>query len=178
MDEGALRAELDQVTSELTAAQTEYASLGAKVAGLAARQSALKKTLQVAEPAESTVPVPAQRYRTDAIVAVLSQAGSPLAIRDVIAGLRGTGRAEETYDNVSTDLAYLAERGRITRVRRGTYATALQHRSLQYCPNGHEFMWQPAPGACPYCTLTTEERISGLQQTAASSACPPDCCPT
>jgi hypothetical protein len=31
MEEDALRAELDQVTSELMAAQTEYASLGAKV---------------------------------------------------------------------------------------------------------------------------------------------------
>ena len=177
MDEAALRAELDHVTSELGAAQTEHASLGAKIAGLVARQSALRKTLQVVEPGEDTDPVPRQRYRTDAIVAVLTKAGSPLAINDVIAGLRGTGRPGEAYDNVSTDLAYLAEKGRITRVKRGTYATALQHRSLQHCPNGHEFRWQPARGLCPYCTLTTEERISGLRQTTASADCPQDCCP-
>jgi hypothetical protein len=32
---------------------------------------------------------------------------------------RQVGRGHETYDNVGIDLAYLAERGRITRVRRG-----------------------------------------------------------
>jgi len=37
---------------------------------------------------------------------------------------RQAGRGRETYDNVGVDLAYLAERGRITRVRRGIYAPA------------------------------------------------------
>jgi len=177
VNEDALQDELDQVTSELAAAQTEYASLEAKIAGLTARQSALRKTLRAAAPPGGTATAPTQRYRTDAIVAVLTQAGDSLAINDVIAGLQAAGRLEETYVNVSTDLAYLAEKGRITRVKRGTYATALAHRSLQRCSAGHEFMWQPAPGICPYCSLTTEERISGLQRTAASSACPPNCCP-
>ena len=177
MSDDVLQAELTQVTSELAAARTEYASLGAKIAGLKARQSALRKTLQVTEPAEGTVMRPSQRYRTDAIVAVLAEACAPLSIKEVIAGVRNTGRPEETYDNVSIDLAYLAERGRIARVKRGTYATAVQHRSLQKCPSGHEFMWQPAPGLCPYCTLTSEARIAVLQRTEASSACPSDCCP-
>lgn len=177
MDDDALKAELTQVTSELAAARTQYASLGAKIAGLEARQSALRKTLQVTEPALGTLTGPSQRYRTDAIVAVLTEAGAPLPIKDVIAGVRSTGRPEETYDNVSIDLAYLAERGRIARVRRGTYATAVQHRSLQKCPGGHDFMWQPAAGLCPYCTLTSEDRIAGLQRTEAFSACPSDCCP-
>ncbi len=176
VDETILQAELGQVTSELAAARTEYTSLGAKIAGLAARQSALRKALNETEPVGGSVTTPAQKYRTDAIVAVLEQAGTSLAIKDVIAGLRNTGRPEETYDNVSVDLAYLAEKGRIVRVRRGTYATAVQHRSVQKCPNGHEFLWQPAFGVCPYCSLTSEDRIEGLRRTEASSACPPDCC--
>lgn len=41
----------------------------------------------------------------------------------VIEVVRGDG-GHETYDNVGVDLAYLAERGRITRVRRGIHASA------------------------------------------------------
>jgi hypothetical protein len=176
VNEDILQAELGQVTSELVAARTEYASLGAKIAGMAARQSALRKALDEIEPAGGTVTTPAQKYRTDAIVAVLEKAGTSLPIKDVVAGLRNTGRPEEAYDNVSVDLAYLAEKGRIVRVRRGTYATAVQHRSIQKCPNQHEFTWQPAPGVCPYCSLSSTDRIEGLRQTEASTACPPDCC--
>jgi hypothetical protein len=47
-----------------------------------------------------------------------------MSINDVVAALRQAGRGHETYDNVGVDLAYLAERGRITRVRRGIYAPA------------------------------------------------------
>jgi hypothetical protein len=177
MKDQTLKSELDEVTSELAAAETEYASLGAKIAGLTARRSALSKALLIPEPAGSGITGPAQRYRTDAIVAVLTEASTPLSIREVISGLRRMGRPEETYDNVSVDLAYLAEKDRIARVRRGIYATGLQHRAVQRCPSGHEFMWQPAAGLCPYCTLTSEERIAGLQRTEASSPCPADCCP-
>jgi hypothetical protein len=47
-----------------------------------------------------------------------------MSINDVLAALRQAGRGHETYDNVGADLAYLTERGRITRVRRGIYASA------------------------------------------------------
>jgi hypothetical protein len=40
----------------------------------------------------------------------------------VIAALHDSGRENETYDNVAADLAYLADRGRIVRLRRGVYA--------------------------------------------------------
>jgi hypothetical protein len=44
-----------------------------------------------------------------------------MTIKDVIAALRGKGREHESYDNVAADLAYLADRGRIARLRRGVY---------------------------------------------------------
>jgi hypothetical protein len=44
-----------------------------------------------------------------------------MSINDVVAALQGAGRPNETYDNVAADLAYLVERDRITRVRRGLY---------------------------------------------------------
>ena len=176
MNREALQAELDQVTSELGVAQTEYASMGAKIAGLSARQSALRRALQTTDHEAGVLTALAPRYRTDAIVTVLTDGSSALSIKEIVAELRGSGRPNETYNNVSADLAYLAEKGRIARVKRGIYGTAIQHRSVQNCPAGHEFLWQPAPGACPYCVLTSEERIAGLQRTEASRPCPPDCC--
>ncbi len=123
MDEDALRSELDQVTSELAATRIQYASIGAKIAGLEAQQLALTRALthgrQTTDGTETT-----PRYRTDAIVAVLEASGTEMSIQDVIAGLADVGRPGETSDNVGVDLAYLAERGRVNRVRRGVYAAA------------------------------------------------------
>jgi hypothetical protein len=128
MDGEALRPELDRVSSQLAKARIEYASLGARIAGLEAQHSALQSALQSAlrkaverGPAATGA---APRHRTDAIVAVLAASGSEMSIQDVIAGLGETGRPDETYDNVAADLAYLSERGRASRVRRGVYAAA------------------------------------------------------
>ncbi len=121
MDDSTLRSELDQVTAELSAARTQYASLGAKVAGLEAQQLALSKALAHAQPG-TTAPVVAPRHRTDAIVAVLEMTGTEMSIQDVITALGDVGRPGESYDNVSVDLAYLVERGRAKRARRGVYA--------------------------------------------------------
>jgi Transcriptional regulator, AbiEi antitoxin len=118
MNEDALRSEHDQVTAELAAARIEYASLGAKIDGLVARQAGLEKALHALQPAAA----PVEKFRTDAIVAVVTQAGRPLSVHEVITGLRDSGRPHETSDNVSSDLAYLAEKGRIVRVKRGVYA--------------------------------------------------------
>lgn len=120
MDDNALKSELDQVTSELTAARTTYASLGAKIAGLEAQQLALSKALARTQPGAATAPSP--RHRTDAIVAVLEMTGTEMSIQEVIAALGSAGRPGESYDNVSADLAYLTERGRARRTRRGVYA--------------------------------------------------------
>ena len=124
MGDDALESELDQVTTELAAARIEYASLGARIAGLQARHAALSKAVsgagQQSRPSGSAAP----GYRTDAIVAILDAAGSEMSINDVLAAIRQAGRGHETYDNVGVDLAYLAERGRVTRVRRGIYASA------------------------------------------------------
>lgn len=124
MGDDALESELDQVTTELAAARIEYASLGARIAGLQARHAALSKAVsgagQQSRPSGSAAP----GYRTDAIVAIMAAAGTEMSINDVLAALRQAGRGHETYDNVGVDLAYLAERGRVIRVRRGIYAPA------------------------------------------------------
>lgn len=124
MGNDTLESELDQVTAELAAARIEYASLGARIAGLQARHAALSKAVSGADQRSRPSASAAPGYRTDAIVAILDAAGAEMSINDVVAALRQAGRGHETYDNVGVDLAYLAERGRITRVRRGIYASA------------------------------------------------------
>jgi hypothetical protein len=123
MDDDTLKSELDQVTAELAAARTQYASLGARIAGLEAQQLALGKALARTR-AGAAAPAASPRHRTDTIVSVLETAGGEMSIQDVIAALGEAGRPGESYDNVSADLAYLAERGRATRTRRGVYAAA------------------------------------------------------
>lgn len=123
MDDRELQSELDQVTAELTTARIQHASLGARIAGLEAQQLALTRALGKAQPADSSR-AQTPRYRTDAIVAVLEASGTEMSIQDVITGLADVGRPGETADNVGVDLAYLAERGRVTRVRRGVYSSA------------------------------------------------------
>ena len=116
----ALKSELEQVTSDLAAARTEYASLGAKIAGLEARRAALSRALT--GPERRSTGAFTARYRTDAIVAILTDAGVEMSINEVVQALHWAGRPGETYDNVGIDLAYLAEQGRVARVRRGVYA--------------------------------------------------------
>lgn len=123
MDDRQLQSELDQVTAELTAARIQHASLGARIAGLEAQQLALARAVGKAQSVDGGR-VQTPRYRTDAIVAVLETSGTEMSIQEVITGLADIGRPGETYDNVGVDLAYLAERGRVSRVRRGVYAAA------------------------------------------------------
>jgi septal ring factor EnvC (AmiA/AmiB activator) len=117
VDEEPLKSELDQVTAELTVAKTEHASLGARIAGLEARQAALRKTLAETERRNAEPSGIAAMFRTDAIVAVLN---AEMSIKDVVAALRDAGR-DETIDNVGADLAYLKQKGRVARIRRGVY---------------------------------------------------------
>jgi len=121
MDDTTLRSELEQVTSALAAAQTEYASVGARIAGLEAHRAALLRAIPAPD-TEGEGDSIAARHRTDHIVEVLSATGTEMSANDVISALRDTGRPHQTYDNISADLAYLADRGRIARVRRGVYA--------------------------------------------------------
>jgi hypothetical protein len=120
MQDNILRSELEQVNSELAAAEVEYASLGAKIKGLQAQSEALTRALSGmagrSGKASTTKP------RTDAIVDVLMASDAEMTINDVIAALHDSGRDHENYDNVAADLAYLADRGRIDRLRRGVYA--------------------------------------------------------
>jgi len=121
VEDDTLRDELDRVTSQLAAAKTEYTSLGAKIAGLEAQKEALARALAGPERLSAQNVNMAGNYRTDAIVDLLTAADSEMSIKDVIRELRDGGRPHEAYDNVAADLAYLAERKRITRLRRGVY---------------------------------------------------------
>jgi len=116
-----LRSELEQVTAELAAARTEYASLGARIAGVEARRAALSRALTDTDRRGVGDPGLAAGYRTDAIVTVLQRAGTEMSIQDVVVALRDAGRPHETQDNVGVDLAYLAAQGRVVRIRRGVY---------------------------------------------------------
>jgi hypothetical protein len=115
-----LRSELEQVRSELAAAEVEYASLGAKIKGLRAHAEALTQALAGKEGHDGKTSI--AKPRTDAIVDVLKGADTEMTIKDVIAALHDGGRYQESYDNVAADLAYLADRGRIARLRRGIYS--------------------------------------------------------
>jgi hypothetical protein len=113
-----LRSELEQVHSELAAAKVEYASLGAKIKGLQAQSEALTQALSGMAGHSSRASI--TKPRTDAIVDVLMASDTEMTINDVIAALHNSGR-DENYDNVAADLAYLADRGRVDRLRRGVY---------------------------------------------------------
>jgi len=115
-----LSSELEQVRSELAAAEVEYASIGAKIAGLQARREALTRALSGMGGHGSKASI--TRPRTDTIVDALMAADNEMTIKDVIAALHDSGRENETYDNIAADLAYLTDRGRIARLRRGVYA--------------------------------------------------------
>lgn len=121
MEDHSLGSELEQVTSALATAKTEYASLGAKIAGLEAQRAALLRAIPGPHD-EGGGDSFAAEHRTDHIVEVLAATGAEMSANEVIAALHDTGRPGQTYDNVSADLAYLAERGRIARVKRGVYA--------------------------------------------------------
>ena len=124
MEDDKLRSELEQVTSELATAKIKYASLGAEIAGLEARQAALRRALTGTERRDGQSADTLPKYRTDAIVELLTAAGTEMSINDVVAALHEAGRIQETYDNVGADLAYLAQQERITRVSRGRYGPA------------------------------------------------------
>jgi hypothetical protein len=120
MPDDILRSELDRVCSELAAAELEYASLGAKIRGLRAHAEALTQALSGLGGHNGKASI--AKPRTEAIVDVLTEADTEMTIKDVIAALHDGGRYQERYDNVAADLAYLAERGRIARLRRGVYS--------------------------------------------------------
>jgi hypothetical protein len=121
MEDDSLRSEHERANAELAAARRQHASLGARIAGLEAQAAALAKAIHATEGDGQTGLAAALKYRTDEIVEVLEISGAEMSIRDVMAALGTVGRPNETYDNVSADLAYLAERGRIDRPRRGVY---------------------------------------------------------
>jgi hypothetical protein len=122
VEDETLESELDRVTSELAIARTQYARLGANIAGLVAQHAALSRALGGTGRRSAEAPGTAAMFRTDAIVAVLENAGTEMSINDVVTALRDAGRPHETYDNVGVDLAYLAQQRRVARVRRGVYA--------------------------------------------------------
>lgn len=121
MHENDLQAELAAVTSELATAKIANASLVARIAGLQAHRAALQKAMLGTMGTDPTDGDIGSKYRTDDIVEVLTARGTPMSIREVMAALHDVGRPNESYENVGADLAYLVERGRISRNGRGVY---------------------------------------------------------
>lgn len=121
MPEDPLASELRQVTAELTAA-IEGAGSEREIESLRARQALLSKAMAHA-PRRRPAGL-AAGYLTDAIVAVINAAGTEMSADQVLAALRRGGRADDTQQQVLTEMAYLAGRGRITRVSPGLYAPA------------------------------------------------------
>jgi hypothetical protein len=119
MPDDILEAELERVRSELAAAEVEYARLGAKIKGLQAEAEALARARSAVGGSNRGARV--TKPRTDAIVDIIVATDVEMTINDVVAALHDEGRDNESYDNVGSDLAYLADRGRVARLRRGVY---------------------------------------------------------
>src|SRR5687768_15565603 len=120
MSDDTVEAELERVNAQLAEARTQHAILGARIRGLEAHHAALTAAMGTTggPPSRATGGV----YRTDAIVGVLTASNAPMSISEVVAALATAGRPGETAENIGVDLAYLVDRGRAVRVRRGIYA--------------------------------------------------------
>jgi len=119
MADDILETEFERVRSELAAAEIENARLGAKIKGLRAEAEALTQARAAVNGKSRRTSVP--KPRTDAIVDVIMATGTEMTINDVVAALHDEGRDHESYESVGSDLAYLVDRGRIARLRRGVY---------------------------------------------------------
>src|ERR1700693_4747968 len=110
MEDEDLRSELERVNADLEAARIQHTRIGARIVGLEAQAAALARAIPTDQVDGQGIVNAALRYRTDDIVEALAKSGAEMSIKDVMAALAETGRPHETYDNISADLAYLADR--------------------------------------------------------------------
>lgn len=117
-----LESELELVTEELTAKRAEYASIGAQVKGLEARQAALRRAVAEADATPVDTSDLTTMARNDAIIAVLKKSGQPMSIQEILDALHAAGRTFERNTDIQFYLSNLKKRERVVWVNRGVYA--------------------------------------------------------
>lgn len=117
-----LRADFQQITAQLNEALREQARINARIAGLQAERDALAQALATTSDGRDGDRLDLSRMsKTDAILAVLRSAGSPLTIPEIVTALHDAGRPRETYNGVSVYLQGLLAEERVDRPSRGHY---------------------------------------------------------
>ncbi|HEX9992159.1 MAG TPA: hypothetical protein VGB14_04450 [Acidimicrobiales bacterium] len=123
--------ELADLDDRIDSRSTELVRLQAELAGLRAQRAALGRAVRdAADREEATARVasglsPDLRRvdRTEAIEHVLRSGKRLMSISDVLDALRAAGRSEPDRQVVASTLNFLHRRGRISKPRRGFYAT-------------------------------------------------------
>lgn len=100
--------------------ETELAREQEAVTEALARIRGIKAQLEGLRGATEPTPTNPQMNRTDAIVAVIRNADTPLRPVDVLGGLQALGVPAD-IKNVSTTLGYLTNNGRLIKTGRGRY---------------------------------------------------------
>jgi chromosome segregation ATPase len=127
----ALEDELTDLDERIDARSTELVRLQAELAGLRAQRNSLSRAVKEAADREEAgarlaageVPDLRRLDRTEAIEQVLRSARRLMSISDVWEALRAAGRPEPDRQVVASTLNFLHRRGRISKPRRGFYAT-------------------------------------------------------
>jgi chromosome segregation ATPase len=127
----ALQDELMSIDERIEARSTELVRLQAELAGLRAQRNALDRALRdVVQRGEAAARIAAGSAddlrgidRTEAIEQVLRSGKRLMSITDVWEALRAAGRPEPDRQVVASTLNFLHRRGRISKPRRGFYAT-------------------------------------------------------
>ena len=119
------------IDERIEARSTELVRLQAELAGLRAQRNALDRALRdVVQRGEAAARIAAGSAddlrgidRTEAIEQVLRSGKRLMSITDVWEALRAAGRPEPDRQVVASTLNFLHRRGRISKPRRGFYAT-------------------------------------------------------
>jgi septal ring factor EnvC (AmiA/AmiB activator) len=126
-----LEDELTALDERIDARSTELVRIQAELAGLKAQRNALDRAMRdAADRDEAAARVASGAVtdlrgvdRTEAIEHVLRAGKRLMSITDVWEALRAAGRPEPDRQVVASTLNFLHRRGRISKPRRGFYAT-------------------------------------------------------
>jgi hypothetical protein len=118
-----LENELDRVEAELAAARVEHARLGAKIDGLKAERDALAEAVRSIPSAAATSVTDdlSGMTKKQAIVAILTRAGQPMRIGEIVKAFHAAGRTGDNYSGISVYLDTMLKEGKVRRVERGLY---------------------------------------------------------
>jgi chromosome segregation ATPase len=129
MDED-LTQELDRLTAELSAAETELIRLTARISGLRAQRETLatavarQRSVEDAQAVDEPLRLDIYKKRTEAIEALLRHSERAMSIDEVCDALNESWNTQSGYAVVASTLNLLERTGRVTKVARGRYAGA------------------------------------------------------